>query len=259
MASAGSRCLSPRSLVATLYLSCWPASSPCMSSVISQAEGSGICALFFSFVLGLVFGVGLYVSGMTQPSKVLGFLDILGDWDPSLAFVMAGAVAVGLVAFSFARPSWPDVSGYELRLPRITEIDAPLVVGQSRLRGLVGAFPAYAQAQASSTVGFLDWRALVFVVSMAAGMVMKRAYRGRIRSQVAGEQGRVRRPSSSLKMVCPAAKSFVRREMRPGSLALEGSDHQPSRADHHVNSDSYDKGDGLGVFSQALAKGNIIP
>src|ERR1019366_6528528 len=52
--------------------------------------------LFISFVVGLVFGIGLYVSGMTQPSKVQGFLDIFGHWDPSLAFVMAGAVAVGL-------------------------------------------------------------------------------------------------------------------------------------------------------------------
>ena len=73
---------------------------------------------FILFVAGLVFGVGLYISGMNQPSKVQGFLDISGHWDPSLAFVMAGAVAVGLVAFSV-----------ELRLPPLSKIDAPLVAG----------------------------------------------------------------------------------------------------------------------------------
>jgi uncharacterized membrane protein YedE/YeeE len=129
--------------------------------------------LFISFVLGLVFGVGLYVSGMTQPSKVLGFLDILGDWDPSLAFVMAGAVAVGLVAFSFARQRGRTFLGDELRLPRITEIDALLVVG-SLIFGIGWGLSGICPGPGIVDVGFLDWRALVFVVSMAAGMVMER-------------------------------------------------------------------------------------
>ena len=129
--------------------------------------------LFISFVLGLVFGVGLYVSGMTQPSKVLGFLDILGDWDPSLAFVMAGAVAVGLVAFSFARRRGRTLLGDELRLPRITEIDAPLVVG-SLIFGIGWGLSGICPGPGIVDVGFLDWRALVFVVSMAAGMMIER-------------------------------------------------------------------------------------
>ena len=129
--------------------------------------------LFISFVLGLVFGVGLYVSGMTQPSKVLGFLDILGDWDPSLAFVMAGAVAVGLVAFSFARRRGRTLLGDELRLPRITEIDASLVVG-SLIFGIGWGLSGICPGPGIVDVGFLDWRALVFVVSMAAGMVIER-------------------------------------------------------------------------------------
>ena len=129
--------------------------------------------LLISFVLGLVFGIGLYVSGMTQPSKVLGFLDILGDWDPSLAFVMAGAVAVGLVAFSFARRRGGTFLGDELRLPGITEIDAPLVVG-SLIFGIGWGLSGICPGPGIVDVGFLDWRALVFVVSMAAGMVMER-------------------------------------------------------------------------------------
>jgi uncharacterized membrane protein YedE/YeeE len=129
--------------------------------------------LFISFVIGLVFGIGLYVSGMTQPSKVLGFLDIFGDWDPSLAFVMTGAVAIGLVAFSFARRRGRTFLGDELRLPRITEIDAPLVVG-SLIFGIGWGLSGICPGPGVVDVGFLDWRALVFVVSMAAGMMMER-------------------------------------------------------------------------------------
>ena len=124
--------------------------------------------LLISLVLGLVFGVGL-----TQPSKVLGFLDIFGDWDPSLAFVMAGAVAVGLVAFSFARRRGRTLLGDELRLPRITEIDAPLVVG-SLIFGIGWGLSGICPGPGIVDVGFLDWRALVFVVSMAAGMMIER-------------------------------------------------------------------------------------
>ena len=60
-------------------------------------------ATIFAFVAGLVFGIGLIVAGMTNPAKILGFLDFAGSWDPSLALVMAGAIAVGLVAFALAR------------------------------------------------------------------------------------------------------------------------------------------------------------
>jgi uncharacterized membrane protein YedE/YeeE len=129
--------------------------------------------LLISFAIGLIFGVGLYVSGMTQPSKVLGFLDIFGDWDPSLAFVMAGAVAVGLVAFSVARRRSRTFLGDELRLPRITEIDAPLVVG-SLIFGIGWGLSGICPGPGIVDVGFLDWRALVFVVSMAAGMMIER-------------------------------------------------------------------------------------
>ena len=65
-----------------------------------------------SFIVGLIFGIGLIFAGMTEPSKVIGFLDISGLWDPSLAFVMAGAILVGLVAFRFARYSTPHKKRY---------------------------------------------------------------------------------------------------------------------------------------------------
>ena len=86
---------------------------------------------------------------------------------------MAGAVAVGLVAFSFARQRRRTFLVDELRLPRITEIDAPLVVG-SLIFGIGWGLSGICPGPGIADVGFLDWRALVFVVSMAAGMVMER-------------------------------------------------------------------------------------
>ena len=86
---------------------------------------------------------------------------------------MAGAVAVGLGAFSFARQRRRTFLGDELRLPRITEIDAPLVVG-SLIFGIGWGLSGICPGPGIADVGFLDWRALVFVVSMAAGMVMER-------------------------------------------------------------------------------------
>ena len=128
---------------------------------------------FILFVVGLVFGMGLYISGMTQPSKVQGFLDIFGHWDPSLAFVMAGAVAVGLVAFSIAKRRSRTFLGDELRLPPISKIDAPLVVG-SFIFGVGWGLSGICPGPGIFNVGFFDLPALVFVVSMAAGMVMER-------------------------------------------------------------------------------------
>jgi hypothetical protein len=105
---------------------------------------------FILFLIGLVFGGGLYLSGMNQPSKVQGFLDVSGHWDPSLAFVMAGAVAVGLVAFSVAHRRSRTFLGDELRLPPISKIESPAVSSLA----LAGASPASALAQASSTPAF---------------------------------------------------------------------------------------------------------
>src|SRR5258708_34811765 len=82
-----------------------------------------------ALVVGLVFGVGLCVSGMTEPAKVLGFLGLAGLWDPSLAFVMGGAVAIGLVAFGLAKRRRVALNGEPMQLPTERSIDAPLIVG----------------------------------------------------------------------------------------------------------------------------------
>jgi len=81
------------------------------------------------FLVGLLFGLGLILSGMTDPGKVIGFLDILGEWDPSLALVMAGAIAVGFFAFAFAKKRTANFLGGDLHLPTNHQIDKPLVIG----------------------------------------------------------------------------------------------------------------------------------
>src|SRR4051794_11034260 len=88
-------------------------------------------ALIASFLCGLVFGAGLLISGMTQPEKVLGFLDILGAWDATLAFVMAGAVAVSAIGFALARRRAAPLFAATFSWPERRDIDAPLIAGSA--------------------------------------------------------------------------------------------------------------------------------
>jgi uncharacterized protein len=120
---------------------------------------------------GLVFGGGLLASGMTDPAKVKGFLDVAGAWDPSLAFVMAGAIAVGLVAFALAlqrRTAW---SGAPIVLPAATAIDLPLIAGGVIFGigwGIAGFCPGPALVALASGSG----AAGLFVLAMGAGMLL---------------------------------------------------------------------------------------
>jgi uncharacterized membrane protein YedE/YeeE len=120
----------------------------------------------FALAVGLIFGLGLCLSGMYQPAKVIGFLDLAGDWDPSLAFVMGGAIIVALPAFLLARRRSAAWIGGAIELPTAQGIDAPLVVG-SAIFGIGWG------------LGFLSPGAAIFVVSMAAGMLIYRAAAGR--------------------------------------------------------------------------------
>ena len=122
-----------------------------------------------SFLCGLIFGSGLLISGMTQPAKVLGFLDIFGRWDPTLAFVMAGALAVSSVGYALARRQMRPIIGAEHIWPKKTDIDRPLVIGSVLFGigwGLVGLCPGPALENLAS----LSPRVFVFVIAMIAGM-----------------------------------------------------------------------------------------
>ncbi len=157
-----------------------------MSSVISRGEESTMMRSIILFAVGLIFGMGLYLSGMTQPSKVQGFLDISGRWDPSLAFVMAGAIAVGFIAFSVVKRRSRTFLGDELRLPPIGKVDKPLVVG-SFIFGVGWGLSGVCPGPAILNVGLLDPTAAIFVVSMAAGMAMNRLIRNMLAANPATE------------------------------------------------------------------------
>lgn len=125
----------------------------------------------FEFFIGLVFGLGLILSGMSDPSKVLGFLDLAGLWDPSLAFVMGGAILVGVVAFAFARKRTTTFLGGALKLPTSTDIDKRLVIG-SLTFGIGWGLAGYCPGPALVSLGSGQPKALIFVVAMLAGMAI---------------------------------------------------------------------------------------
>jgi uncharacterized membrane protein YedE/YeeE len=127
----------------------------------------------FALAVGLIFGLGLCLSGMYQPAKVLGFLDLAGNWDPSLAFVMGGAIVVALPAFRLARRRSAAWVGGAIELPTRRAIDAPLVVGSGVFGigwGLAGVCPAPGVVD----LGFSSPSAALFVAAMAAGMLASR-------------------------------------------------------------------------------------
>ncbi len=123
------------------------------------------------FLVGLLFGLGLLLSGMTDPSKVLGFLDVFGYWDPSLAFVMGGAIAVGFFAFALARQRTTSFLGGAMHLPKSSQIDKRLVIGGLTFGagwGLAGFCPGPGIVSMASG----ELKAAVFVAAMVVGMVI---------------------------------------------------------------------------------------
>ena len=127
--------------------------------------------LVASFVAGLVFGLGLLLAGMANPAKVLGFLDLAGAWDPSLALVMAGAVAIGTLAFAFAKRRTQAVLGGPMQLPTARNIDRRLVAG-SVVFGIGWGLAGFCPGPALVVLGEGASQAVVFVLAMLAGMAL---------------------------------------------------------------------------------------
>ena len=125
--------------------------------------------VFTSLLAGLVFGLGLIVSGMANPAKVLGFLDVGGSWDPSLAFVMAGAIAVGTIAFAVAHKRTLSLLGVAMKLPTSRDIDRRLVIG-SALFGIGWGVAGFCPGPGLVALGMGEIKALVFVGAMLVGM-----------------------------------------------------------------------------------------
>lgn len=124
-----------------------------------------------SFIAGLVFGLGLLLSGMANPEKVLGFLDLAGAWDPSLALVMAGAIIVGVIAFTIARQRHVSFLGFDMRLPSGDEISTRLIVG-SVMFGVGWGLAGFCPGPGLVAFGAGEPKAVVFVASMVAGMAL---------------------------------------------------------------------------------------
>lgn len=124
-----------------------------------------------AFAAGLVFGIGLIVSGMADPAKVIGFLDIAGNWDPSLAFVMAGAIAVGFFAFALARRRAKAFLGGAMRLPERRDIDLRLVLG-SVIFGIGWGLAGFCPGPALVSFASGEAKAALFVVAMLGGMAI---------------------------------------------------------------------------------------
>jgi uncharacterized membrane protein YedE/YeeE len=124
-----------------------------------------------AFAVGLIFGIGLLISGMTQPEKIFGFLDLFGRWDPSLIFVMGGALAISAIGFYLAGKRGKGLLGDPLSLPAKDEIDPRLMTGALVFGvgwGLAGVCPAPAVVN----LGFGIAPAFVFAGAMITGMAI---------------------------------------------------------------------------------------
>lgn len=124
-----------------------------------------------SLLAGLVFGIGLIVSGMANPARVLGFLDLAGAWDPSLALVMVGAIAIGTAAFFIARKRAVSLLGVAMRLPASRDIDRRLI-GGGLLFGIGWGIAGICPGPGVVVLGMGEVKGLVFVAAMLAGMVI---------------------------------------------------------------------------------------
>jgi uncharacterized membrane protein YedE/YeeE len=132
-------------------------------------------AVVSQFAIGLIFGLGLVISGMSDPAKVLNFLDGIGSgtWDPSLAFVMAGAVAVTFVGYNRIQKQPRPVFGEKFHLPTKQELDLRIISGPA-IFGVGWGLAGFCPGPAVTALGFGSSAAVIFVAAMAAGMMLAR-------------------------------------------------------------------------------------
>lgn len=124
-----------------------------------------------AFLAGLLFGSGLILSGMSNPAKVLAFLDVAGRWDPSLMFVMVGAILVAAIAFLIGGARARTVFGGTIHMPGAARVDGRLVLG-AVIFGVGWGLVGYCPGPALTSLGVGGWPTLLFVASMIAGMAV---------------------------------------------------------------------------------------
>ena len=123
------------------------------------------------FISGLTFGIGLIISGMTNPAKVIGFLDLFGSWDPSLIFVMLGAIPIAFIGFRIIENKQATLLNEPIHLPGKNHINSELIIG-SMLFGSGWALAGFCPGPALVALGSGNSKAIIFVIAMLAGMLL---------------------------------------------------------------------------------------
>jgi uncharacterized membrane protein YedE/YeeE len=144
------------------------------------------------FVAGLIFGLGLILSGMTDPSRILAFLDVAGDWNPAMALVMGGAIAVTLPAYAYVRKRGRTPLGLAVTLPDRKTLTPRLLLGSALFGigwGLSGVCPGPGIVIAANGLLSGAWAPVVFLLSMLAGMALYALWSRRAVSAVASTSG----------------------------------------------------------------------
>lgn len=132
--------------------------------------------LILTYVIGLVFGSGIMISGMANPAKVINFFDVAGTWDPSLAFVMGGALLVTLIGYRLAFKKQKPIFAESFSLPARKDLDANLI-GGSILFGIGWAFSGFCPGGALPAIGTGNINVLIFIASLVAGFYLVRIAR----------------------------------------------------------------------------------
>lgn len=130
--------------------------------------------LFFAGLTGLVFGIGIALSGMMNPAKVLNFFDVAGTWDPSLAFVMGGALVVTAIGYRLVWRRAQPLFGGAFQIPANTQIDRNLV-GGSAMFGIGWGIAGFCPGAALPALGTGRWEVVLFIAAVVAGLVLRRA------------------------------------------------------------------------------------
>lgn len=138
--------------------------------------------LLFALLIGLIFGTGIAISGMANPAKVLNFFDVGGTWDPSLAFVMGGALVVTFIGYRFVLKRPAPVFDVTFHLPTRRDID-PALVGGSALFGIGWGIAGFCPGGAIPALGLMRPEPAIFVGAMLAGIMLARFLRGRLEAR----------------------------------------------------------------------------
>jgi len=140
--------------------------------------------LVFAYAVGLVFGLGIVISGMANPAKVLNFFDVAGTWDPSLAFVMVGALAVAFAGYRLVLQRSAPVLNRRFHLPTATALDARLI-GGAAIFGIGWGIAGFCPGGALPALGTGRWEVWVFTAALIAGIVATRTIRSGLSGRLA--------------------------------------------------------------------------